>query len=185
VDVDPALRLRKDNAMFKDKKGTPALDRLAELRAAAVAARTRVREIEGQQAAAKAAADEARERLVKAYSVADELRATELVKVENAAVRAAAEPWDARLAGAKRAVQRAEAEREGFISASYEHLVRERTPSAVAAAEGLEWALQGACRRPGTARRCPGCGEGLGRRGGGAARAAQRRAPGHRCDTAA
>ena len=57
------------------------------------------------------------------------------------AEQAASGPWAERVAGAERAAARATAERDGFIAANYEGLVRERAPGAHKLARRLEDAL--------------------------------------------
>jgi hypothetical protein len=123
------------------KSSTPCLDRLESLDDAAVAAAGRVREVEDEQR--KAAADLARisEELTEAFAAGDRKAAERLGRAKATAHANAAQPWAEMVAGAKRAADRARADRDGYIIERHADLVAERAPGAVAAAEGVRNAI--------------------------------------------
>jgi hypothetical protein len=121
---------------------TPLLDRLAELREEAAAASGREKQVRAERQAVIAEAASLREQVTEAYASGDDDRAARLHAKRVKADEAAAGPWAERIAGAERAMRRAEAERDAFVSGHYAQLVKERAPMAHRAVRRIEGALR-------------------------------------------
>ena len=113
---------------------TPLLDRLAELRDEAASAAGRAQRVRAEQQAVRAEADSLREQVTEAFASGEEAKAAKLHAKRAKAEQAVEGPWVERIAGAERAAQRAQAERDGFVASKYRGLVQERVPVAHAAA---------------------------------------------------
>ena len=119
-----------------------AFRELAELDAAIVTAKQRVRDVEGELRAAKAKVEEARNAVIEGYAAgSDDAAIKKLEKAHAEAVSSVARLTDAKMAGVQRAQQRAEADRTRFVAENYEALLDERRPNAERAARGVEGAL--------------------------------------------
>ncbi len=115
--------------------------RLADLDEALAAAHVRVREVKTRHAAAAAKAVELREAQVEAFATGNETAAKKLQAQRDKAEAEATGPWPERVAGAERAVQRADAERVTFATENYDGLITERQPDATAVVEAVTAAL--------------------------------------------
>jgi hypothetical protein len=127
---------------------TSKLAELAVIDQAVVAARQRVRQVEVDHAAAKADAVRARDALVEACARQDTAAESKLTTAKHAAEARAAEPWPERVAGAKRAADRAIGERQTWIRHNYYALIEEVRPEAEAVAQAIRdsaEAVQAAC----------------------------------------
>ena len=119
-----------------------ALEQLAEFEAGVQAAHVRVREIEDASRTAASEAARLKEELTEAFAADDQQAATKLTKVKAKADARAAEPWDERIAGAKRAATRTGVERDQWMAEHYAELARKRQPCARAVVEAIESSLR-------------------------------------------
>jgi len=119
----------------------PLSMRLADLDEALAAAHVRVREVKTRHAAAAAKAVELREAQVEAFATGNETAAKKLQAQRDKAEAEATGPWPERVAGAERAVQRADAERVTYAMENYEGLIGERQPDAATAVDAVRDAL--------------------------------------------
>jgi hypothetical protein len=118
----------------------PLSSRLAELGEAVAAANVYARDVERQHRAAEADVARLTEARVEAFAAHDENAAEELQGERTAADATVAE-FAERLEGARRGVQRAEAERAEFATHNLAGLVSERAPEAQAAVRAVTDAL--------------------------------------------
>jgi hypothetical protein len=116
---------------------TPKLDQLAALEEQVAAARARADETKERARHAEAEAAHVTEALTEAFSVNDTTAIARLTKAKATAETKAHEPWPERIAGAQRAAQRAEVERDAWRVEHHRELLHEVAADADAAAASL------------------------------------------------
>jgi len=116
----------------------PLTDHLGELTQAIVAAGTRARALDVERRQIRDRLAQVTEEITEAYAVGDDDQAEKLsrarTKLETGSVRDA----DEKLAGAQRALARAQADRTTFITDNVDGMIEERTPDALAVAKAAE-----------------------------------------------
>lgn len=120
----------------------PLSERLGALDEAVVAARVRAREMEDAQRQVAAKVAEVTEGIVEAHAVGDDATAAKLSKERGKLEQSAVREADEKLAGAKRAVTRAQAEVTAFATANVLGLLIERRPDAERVARAAEDAVE-------------------------------------------